>query len=172
MEKALLITPSEADGLLAGRKAGAAAAAAGRRPSGFSALIVGSEFCQNQAPTLSVLKRLAQRFPGVKLGLATSILTDKGLRRWEELFDSLKGKGIVAEVIVNDWGLFPVLERTGPFKISSGRLLTRKLARLLGIPRQRITDYLRGSRAYPDAERTLLLLCWVARRQRGADLAG
>ena len=132
MEKALLITPSEADGLLAGRKAGAAAAAAGRRPSGFSALIVGSEFCQNQAPTLSVLKRLAQRFPGVKLGLATSILTDKGLRRWEELFDSLKGKGIVAEVIVNDWGLFPVLERTGPFKISSGRLLTRKLARLDG----------------------------------------
>ena len=47
-----------------------------------------------------------------------------------------------------------------------------KLARLLGIPRQRITDYLRGGRGCPDAERTLLLLCWVARRQRGADLAG
>ena len=47
-----------------------------------------------------------------------------------------------------------------------------KLARLLGIPRQRITDYLRSSRTCPDAERTLLLLCWVARRQRGADLAG
>ena len=47
-----------------------------------------------------------------------------------------------------------------------------KLARLLGVPRQRITDYLRGNRACPDAERTLLLLCWVARRQRGADLAG
>jgi hypothetical protein len=47
-----------------------------------------------------------------------------------------------------------------------------KLARLLGIPRQRITDYLRGGRGCPDAERTLLLLCWVARRQRGADLGG
>ena len=47
-----------------------------------------------------------------------------------------------------------------------------KLARLLGIPRQRITEYLRGGRRCPDAERTLLLLCWVARRQRGGDLAG
>jgi hypothetical protein len=46
------------------------------------------------------------------------------------------------------------------------------LARLLGIPRQRITDYLRAGRACPDAERTLLLLCWVARRQVGGDLAG
>ena len=47
-----------------------------------------------------------------------------------------------------------------------------KLARLLGVPRQRITEYLRSNRTCPDAERTLLLLCWVARRQRGAELAG
>lgn len=47
-----------------------------------------------------------------------------------------------------------------------------KLARLLSVPRQRVTEYLRSSRTCPDAERTLLLLCWIARRQRGADLAG
>ncbi|MBI5381270.1 MAG: hypothetical protein HZA31_05160 [Opitutae bacterium] len=47
-----------------------------------------------------------------------------------------------------------------------------KLARLLGVPRQRVNDYLRATQACPDAERTLLLLCWVARRQQGKELGG
>jgi len=44
------------------------------------------------------------------------------------------------------------------------------LARLLGVPRQRIHDYLKQTTAAPDAERTLLLLCWVAARADGHDL--
>lgn len=45
-----------------------------------------------------------------------------------------------------------------------------KLARFLGLPRQRVHEFLKSRRACPDAERTLLLLCWVARRQQGFDL--
>ena len=45
-----------------------------------------------------------------------------------------------------------------------------KLARLLGVPRQRIQDYLKKRTAAPDAERTLLLLCWAAARAEGHEL--
>lgn len=44
------------------------------------------------------------------------------------------------------------------------------LARLLGVPRQRLQDFLNTRTAAPDAERTLLLLCWVAARAEGRDL--
>jgi len=44
------------------------------------------------------------------------------------------------------------------------------LARLLGVPRQRIQDYLKQHTSAPDAERTLLLLCWVAARAEGHEL--
>ena len=41
------------------------------------------------------------------------------------------------------------------------------LARVLGIPRQRVHDFLVGRGRMPDAERTLLMLEWLAARQRG-----
>jgi len=44
------------------------------------------------------------------------------------------------------------------------------LARILGVPRQRIHECLRAETACLDAERTLLLLCWVARRHQGRQL--
>ncbi len=45
-----------------------------------------------------------------------------------------------------------------------------QLARLLGLPRQRVQDCLKARHAALDAERTLLLLCWVSARQQGRDL--
>lgn len=45
-----------------------------------------------------------------------------------------------------------------------------QLARLLGVPRQRLQDCLRERSAMLDGERTLLLLCWVAARERGEEL--
>jgi len=39
------------------------------------------------------------------------------------------------------------------------------------VPRQRVNDYLQARTACPDAERTLLLLCWVALRRQGGNLA-
>jgi hypothetical protein len=45
-----------------------------------------------------------------------------------------------------------------------------KLARVLGIPRQRLNDYLHARAACPDAETALLLLCWLSCRQQGREL--
>ena len=41
------------------------------------------------------------------------------------------------------------------------------LGRFLGLPRQRIHQFLMEKSAGPDAERTLLLLVWVSARRRG-----
>ena len=42
-----------------------------------------------------------------------------------------------------------------------------KLARILGVPPQRVHDYFISRRQAPDAERTLLLLAWLAHRIDG-----
>jgi len=39
------------------------------------------------------------------------------------------------------------------------------------VPRQRVDDYIIGRKRLPDAERTLLLLHWLAARQKGIHLA-
>jgi hypothetical protein len=46
-----------------------------------------------------------------------------------------------------------------------------RLARVLGLPRQRLHEFLGERRALPDAERTLLLLVWLQARREGRDLA-
>ncbi len=59
--------------------------------------------------------------------------------------------------------------------VAARALLTKRgekarLARVLGVPRQRVHQYLRDATACPDAERTLLLLAWVHARRSGRDL--
>ena len=44
------------------------------------------------------------------------------------------------------------------------------LARILGLPRQRLQVCLKAKTAHLDAERTLLLLAWLATRRRGGEL--
>ena len=46
-----------------------------------------------------------------------------------------------------------------------------RLARYLGLPRQRVDDFLNGTTTMPDAERTLLLLQWLAAKKQGKELA-
>jgi hypothetical protein len=46
-----------------------------------------------------------------------------------------------------------------------------QLARLLGLPRQRLQDCLKTGSASLDAERTLLLLGWLGFFQRGGELS-
>jgi len=46
-----------------------------------------------------------------------------------------------------------------------------RLARILGVPRQRVHQYLRSQSSCPDAERTLLMLAWLHARRTGRDLA-
>jgi hypothetical protein len=44
-----------------------------------------------------------------------------------------------------------------------------KLARILGVPRQRVNEYLVSRTACPDTERTLRLLVWILARQAGKN---
>lgn len=44
-----------------------------------------------------------------------------------------------------------------------------RLARYLGIPKQRVTDFVRGRRRLPDAELALRLLHWLAEQRAGRD---
>jgi len=116
MDKALLLTPFEALSVSAA-------------PRGYSALIIGSEFCCNQVPTARQLTALAARTPGVKLWLATSILTDKALTRWEKLFTALPA-GTISGVVFNDWGILPALAGKHNLAVSAGRLIMREFLRI------------------------------------------
>lgn len=46
-----------------------------------------------------------------------------------------------------------------------------RLARYLGIPKQRLNDFLVGRKRLPDAELTLRLLSWLAEMRAGRDLS-
>jgi hypothetical protein len=46
-----------------------------------------------------------------------------------------------------------------------------KLARVLGLPRQRVNSYLTSGKQMPDAERTLLMLGWLAAIREGRPLS-
>lgn len=46
-----------------------------------------------------------------------------------------------------------------------------RLARYLGIPRQRLQDFLRGASRMPDAEQTLRLLHWLIEKRAGRDIS-
>ena len=46
-----------------------------------------------------------------------------------------------------------------------------RLARFLGIPKQRLNDFLKANARLPDAEVTLQLLNWLAQKRAGRDLS-
>ena len=46
-----------------------------------------------------------------------------------------------------------------------------RLARYLGIPKQRLNDYLTGHTRQPEAEIALQMLNWLAHKQAGRDLS-
>ena len=46
-----------------------------------------------------------------------------------------------------------------------------RLARYLGIPKQRLNDYMTGRNRLPDAEITLQMLNWLAEKRAGKDLS-
>jgi hypothetical protein len=46
-----------------------------------------------------------------------------------------------------------------------------RLARYLGIPKQRVTDFLRNGSRMPDAEILLRVLHWLAAKRSGRDLS-
>jgi hypothetical protein len=62
-----------------------------------------------------------------------------------------------------------LLARAKPHLVKRGS--KARLARMLGLPRQRLQDVLKAKTACLDAERTLALLCWVVARDQGRDFS-
>src|SRR4051812_24535741 len=81
-----------------------------------------------------------------RAGVGVTLRPGRATPRWNELV-----------VVLRPW-----LQRRGE---------KAQLARLLGVPRQRVHDFLVGRGRMPDAERTMLLLEWLAARRRGAKPA-
>ncbi len=88
--------------------------------------VAGSEFCQNRLPAPGALERL--KAAGVKVSLATSILTDAGLAPAEKFIAAALRRRLLDEVIVNDWGLLERLKGRRVPRLSMGRLLAVELS--------------------------------------------
>ncbi len=66
--------------------------------------------------------------------------------------------------------MWNLLAQTLRAELSSYGSKTR-LARYLGVPRQRLNDFLRGGSRMPDAELTLRLLHWLVEKRGGRDIS-
>lgn len=107
--------------LLTGRSAPEAGAL-----KGLDWAVAGSEFCQNRLPEPGALERL--KAAGVKVSLATSILTDAGMAAAERFIAAALRRRLLDEVIVNDWGLLERLKKGRAPRLSMGRLLAVELS--------------------------------------------
>lgn len=87
---------------------------------------LGSEFCENQLPTKSEVLFLSKIYKG-NIVLTTPILSEKGIIKVKSLINSLP-KGLIKEVVVNDWGLLRFLNEKHP-EISPilGRLIMHEV---------------------------------------------
>ncbi|MCM2266996.1 MAG: hypothetical protein NDI60_04395 [Elusimicrobiales bacterium] len=92
---------------------------------GCTRLVAGSEYCQNRLPDLKTLAALRRHAP---VTLATSILTDEGLAAVSALIAAAFRRGLMDEVIVNDWGLLEPLKKLRGLALSAGRLLCVELS--------------------------------------------
>lgn len=88
--------------------------------------VAGSEFCQSRLPVPGALEAL--RAAGVKVSLATSLLTDAGLALADRFIIAARRKELLDEVIVNDWGLLARLKKFRGLRLSAGRLLAVELS--------------------------------------------
>jgi hypothetical protein len=112
MEKALLITTID-DLRYSGKE--------------YDRLYFGNEFCERLIPSPSEVREALKftRRKGLAFSLLTPYVTDQGVLRLKLLLELLKES--TAEVIINDWGVFHLLQRCSP-KLTPvlGRLLTKQ----------------------------------------------
>lgn len=95
--------------------------------SSYNSAAVDSEFCQNQIPALEEIKKFNSR-TGIKPVIATSLMTDGGLKLWTKFFRDLSNTGLSEEVIVNDFGILSFV--MGKFKICIGRIMARDFSKM------------------------------------------
>jgi transposase-like protein len=89
--------------------------------------------------------------------------TRRTLRQWRRHFRERRGATLRPGPGTPLWN--ELVRQAAPLLKKRGS--KADLARLLGLPRQRLQDCLKAQTACLDAERTLLLMCWIAARQQG-----
>ena len=95
-----------------------------------TALYFGTEFCQELIPGIRETETFCDYCSahGLEAVLLTPIVTQRGLRRLERLFDGLSSRGLFPAVVCNDWGVLELLRTTHPsFRLRMGRLMNRGL---------------------------------------------
>lgn len=93
----------------------------------YTRIYFGNEFCERLIPDTNELKEVLNFVLDRELdfSLVTCYVTDKGLNKFEELFEILSTINSTFEVIINDWGLLKV-SRKYLFRPVLGRLLTKQ----------------------------------------------
>jgi len=90
----------------------------------FDRVYAGDEFCQLKLPTVKELGTLRSLYGG-KITLASSVLTDAGMKRFRELITLMESWKDGGEVVVNDIGALSSLaaRKSAGIKVSLGRAL-------------------------------------------------
>ncbi|MBU0614922.1 MAG: hypothetical protein KJ601_02415 [Nanoarchaeota archaeon] len=93
----------------------------------YDRLYYGNEFCERLIPSIDDIKKVIEfvKDKRVNFSFVTPYVTDKGIADLERIFEVLKTKVPGCEVIVNDWGVFRLVDRMG-FNIVIGRLLNKQ----------------------------------------------
>lgn len=97
--------------------------------SGFDYIYAGDEFCERCLPDDKTISGFARRCAenGTRLTLVTSYFTGEGIDRLKILLDYVILNSIVCELVINDWGVFELLESyPASFRVIAGRLLTSR----------------------------------------------
>lgn len=95
----------------------------------YSRLYFGNEFCERLIPSLQDLKEILGyiKMRGLNFSFVSPYVTDIGLREIKVIFEFLKVEKINCEVIINDWGVLNLINRSYPgFRPVLGRLLTKQ----------------------------------------------
>jgi len=104
------------------------------------------------------------------LGGALAIAAETGFRRAQSALRSRRNGAYLTRRPGGDspmWNVCVALLRT-ELKVYGAKA---RLARYLGIPRQRLNDFLTGRSRLPDAELTLRMIHWLAETRAGRDPA-
>ena len=95
-----------------------------------TALYFGTEFCQELIPDIRETEAFCDYCSAHSLEavLLTPIVTQRGFRRLQRLFDDLSSRGLFPAVVFNDWGVLELLRTRHPsFPLRMGRLMNRGL---------------------------------------------
>jgi len=99
-----------------------------RKIQSFDRIYVGDEFCSNRLPMLTEMEQFSDfaEEKNLSITLLTPVLTDDGIEKCSPLFEYLKERHPMAEVVVNDLGVLFYVRKNYPlFRLAAGRLFNK-----------------------------------------------